>query len=260
MANKNIFFKRREAFRECSVVKKAKQQVAMPYDRNQASSSGSKNPHRKQREETHDTKLSKSLSYILRHGAEKEKITMLPDGFVKLSDLLKHNNFKNYKVEDFERVVADNDKQRFTLKKDDNGQYWVRANQGHSLKTVEQLELEKITDASAFPIVIHGTYLRSWPIIEKEGLSKMNRNHIHFATGFPEEGGVISGMRGSCQVAIYINMKKAMEDGYEFFQSANNVILCAGKGEKGILPSTYFSKVVDLTTQKILYKDSSSEQ
>lgn len=234
----------------------------MPYDRKEGSASSSKNPHRKQREETHDTKLSKSLSYILRHGAEKEKIPILPDGFVKVVDLLKHNNFKNYKIEDIERVVADNDKQRFTLKKDDDGQYWIRANQGHSLKAIEDLELEQITDSSAYPTVIHGTYLKSWSIIEKEGLSKMGRNHIHFAAGFPKEGGVISGMRSSCQIAIYVDMKKAMEDGYEFYQSANNVILCAGKGDKGILPPTYFAKVVDLTTQKILKGSSSysSEQ
>ena len=39
----------------------------------------------------------------------------------------------------------------------------------------------------------------------KEGLCRMARNHIHFAAAMPGEDGVISGMRGSCQVSIYVN-------------------------------------------------------
>ena len=34
------------------------------------------------------TRLSKSLSYVLRHGAEKESIPMRPDGFVLVNDLV----------------------------------------------------------------------------------------------------------------------------------------------------------------------------
>lgn len=34
-------------------------------------------------------------------------------------------------------------------------------------------------------------------------------------------------------------------DGYQFFQSANDVILCPGN-KQGVLPSDYFSKVIEL--------------
>jgi len=33
-------------------------------------------------------RLSKTLSYVLRHGAEKEGIRMRPDGFVLVNDLV----------------------------------------------------------------------------------------------------------------------------------------------------------------------------
>ena len=39
----------------------------------------------------------------------------------------------------------------------------------------------------------------------------MNRTHIHFAPGLPKESGVISGMRASAQVYIYIDMEKALK-------------------------------------------------
>jgi 2'-phosphotransferase len=58
---------------------------------------------------------------------------------------------------------------------------------------VEELDLLPITDPSQAPEVIHGTYRRFWPSIQKEGLSRMKRNHIHFAPGMPGKDGVISG-------------------------------------------------------------------
>ena len=87
----------------------------------------------------------------------------------------------------------------------------IRANQGHSIKTTidqEQL-LERVKD----PItnVIHGTNIKSWETIKHQGLSRMNRLHIHCAIGLPGDSGVVSGMRATSQVHIYINMRKAME-------------------------------------------------
>ena len=37
------------------------------------------------------------------------------------------------------------------------------------------------------------------------------RNHIHFAIGLADDPNVVSGMRKSCEVAIEIEMSKAME-------------------------------------------------
>lgn len=37
---------------------------------------------------SHNVRLSKQLSYILRHGANKEKISIRSDGYVKVDDLV----------------------------------------------------------------------------------------------------------------------------------------------------------------------------
>ncbi|KAI9477068.1 RNA 2'-phosphotransferase, Tpt1 [Zychaea mexicana] len=190
----------------------------------------------------HETiKLSKLLSYILRHGAAKHKLVMRPDGYIPLSDILALAKFKSYTREQIEHVVQKNDKQRFAMAEIDNV-WMIRANQGHTVKGVDQEELlERITDT--LPVVVHGTSLDSWQQIRQQGLSRMERHHIHCATGLPGESGVISGMRSTSQVYIYIDMSKAMEDGIAFFRSANNVILT--EGQDGILLTKYFSKVVD---------------
>lgn len=94
------------------------------------------------------------------------------DGFVLLCDILNHaqvrlfslrslSHFRKasrnrFTVEEVKAVVAGNDKQRFLLQ-ERGGQLYIRANQGHSL-SVPDLDLKPITDAAAYPVVVHGTY------------------------------------------------------------------------------------------------------
>lgn len=75
------------------------------------------------------------------------------------------------------------------------------------MKEVKTEELlTKITDPNLYPCVVHGTFSKFWASIKATGLSKMARNHIHFAPGLPKEEGVISGMRGSCDMIIQIDL------------------------------------------------------
>ncbi|CDO55552.1 hypothetical protein DV495_000760 [Geotrichum candidum] len=204
-----------------------------------------------------DVKLSKSLSYILRHGAVKEKVPMRADGYICLKALKSHNKFRNAKNEDIARVVRENSKQRFTLtyKPDDPSveqpeftsasvleDWFIRANQGHSLTTVE-VELTPLLKTEDFPEnVIHGTSRSAWEKIQaSNALSKMNRNHIHMAPGKLGDEGVISGMRASSDVYIYIDYEKALADGIKFFKSTNGVILSPGN-EKGEIPLEYVAR------------------
>ena len=71
----------------------------------------------------------------------------------------------------------------------------------------------------------------------------MTRNHIHFAKGLPGADGVISGIRDTCEVYIYVNVKKCLETGIPFFESTNGVLLSPGN-DKGLIPLSMFDKVV----------------
>ncbi|CAH1261564.1 TRPT1 [Branchiostoma lanceolatum] len=164
-------------------------------------------------------------------------------GFLYVDEILRHQQFKRYTKEDVRQVVADNDKKRFALQEEEEtGRLQIRANQGHTLE-VEELELTPISDPAEAPTVVHGTYLNCWDKIRTQGLSRMKRNHIHFAPGEPGEDGVISGMRKTCQVLVFIDIAAAMRDGLQFYRSANNVILCPGDREGLILPK-YFQQAL----------------
>ncbi|XP_078145221.1 tRNA 2'-phosphotransferase 1 isoform X2 [Centroberyx gerrardi] len=194
------------------------------------------------------------MSYALRHGANQMALQMSADGFLFVEDLLAHPQFRSYSLEDVERVVATNDKRRFKLRPHpEDGRLQIRANQGHSVQ-VTDLELKPVLAGSpGCPgEAVHGSYLRSWSSIQQQGLSRMKRTHIHLAAGLPGEDGVISGMRRDCDLAIFIDVPKALADGIEFFWSENGVLLTPGDAEGKLLPR-YFSRALRLRpTRSIL--------
>ena len=178
--------------------------------------------------------VSKKLSYHLRHGLAK--LPFKPDsaGFVKIDDLLKLNDFKGVTKEDILNEVETNDKKRFGL--DESGEK-IRANQGHSLESGSLIDVNKLLKKITEPLsyCVHGTTQESYfNHIQSNGLKRMNRTHIHFAI----KPTAISGFRKSSEVLIHIDMKKAMDDGIEFYLSENDVILCEGP-----IDEKYFSKV-----------------
>ncbi|XP_044536333.1 tRNA 2'-phosphotransferase 1 isoform X2 [Gracilinanus agilis] len=193
-----------------------------------------------------DVRLSKALSYALRHGAVKMGLPMGSDGFVPLDALLQLPQFRGFSEEDVCRVVETNEKQRFALRPGAPGACaCIRANQGHSLQLAD-LELTPLrTPQDLPPVLVHGTYWRHWPSIRQEGLSRCGRTHIHLSPGLPGEPHVLSGMRQNCEVAVFIDGPSALAEGILFFRSANGVILTPGDA-RGFLPPKYFKEALQL--------------
>jgi 2'-phosphotransferase len=197
-----------------------------------------------------DVRSSKFLSYLLRHGAAEHRLHVSRDGFVKLSDILNLPQSKTLKLDAarVQSIVEKNDKKRFELMTDGNGDMFIRACQGHSMKQLDDSALmTAIIDPKLYPIVVHGTSEEAYKKIKTEGLKVMNRNHVHFAIGYPENREVVSGMRRNCQIFIEIDMEKAMSDGIKFFLSTNKVVLSAGND--GVIEPKYFKTVRDKNRQ-----------
>jgi len=180
---------------------------------------------------------------------------MRPDGYIKVDDILRRPKLRGLDFPTLEKLVKDNEKQRFQLFFEPTapgpasaspdisagGIWWIRANQGHTLK-VEDLDLTEVVDASQLPVAVHGTTKKAWESISRQGLSKMARNHVHLATGRPGDPGVKSGMRASSDILIFIDVPKAVRDGFKFFISANGVVLTEGNKD-GFIPPQYFKSV-----------------
>ena len=194
-------------------------------------------------ESKRDINISKLLSKILRHQAAHEGLKIDSKGFVRIEELLGNNKFKSFRTnkDDLIRVCDNNNKKRFEISED--GQF-IRAVQGHSLKTInsneiyEQLTLNnlhivpnfnKISSEKEY-FIIHGTSVKNYnTIIETGYLKKMNRTHIHFTfENNIQEDKVISGFRNSSKILIYINLIDLLNDPNfknKVFLSKNKVIL-----------------------------------
>ncbi|KAI5391682.1 hypothetical protein KIW84_076474 [Lathyrus oleraceus] len=192
--------------------------------------------------------LGRLLTRILRHMASELKLNMRSDGYVNVNDLLKLNlktlaniPLRSHTVDDIREAVRKDNKQRFSLL-EENGELLIRANQGHTTTAVETESLLKpILSAEEFPVCVHGTYRRNLDSILSSGLKRMKRLHVHFSRGLPTDGEVISGMRRDVNVLIFLDVRKALEEGIKLYISDNKVILT--EGFEGVVPSKYFQKI-----------------
>lgn len=209
---------------------------------------------RSRRDDDPKVRLSKKLSAILRHRIAENGLgaVLRPDGFVPLAALLATPGFQGVDPQQVREIVASNDKQRFSLIEED-GIAFIRANQGHTAAGIDSDQLlQKLDEGGAAALggghgqAVHGTSYSSWPsIVASGGLHRMARHHIHLAEGMPGEAGVISGMRRSAEVFVWVNVRRAMAAGVPFYRSANGVILTPGRGGDELLPIDAFARVVD---------------
>lgn len=165
-----------------------------------------------------DKRISKRMSYVLRHRPDVFDLTMDEQGWVLTSDLLKGFEDSNslLTLEELQEIVEFNPKKRFELN-DDGLQ--IRARQGHSV----DVDLGYLP---AIPpdVLYHGTPARNQEIIEVGGLLKMKRHHVHLSPDI--QTATTLGTRGSKHCVIFEIQASEMSDaGYVFYQTLNEVWL-----------------------------------
>jgi len=162
-------------------------------------------------------RLSKRLSFVLRHRPDSVGLTLGPAGWVDVDELLAalaRNGLRLTRSE-LETVVAGNDKQRFAF--DDSGTR-IRASQGHSVPVV--LGYRTATPPA---VLFHGTVERFLPAILEEGLRPGNRHAVHLSPDVATAT-TVGGRRGR-PVVLRVDAAAMAADGYFFTLSANGVWL-----------------------------------
>ena len=158
-------------------------------------------------------KVSKYLSYLLRHEPESIGLVLNDNGWVSVEDLLSRTEISQQLLEE---VVFTNDKQRFAFSADGK---MIRANQGHSVKGV-QLALESQAPPD---ILYHGTAAKFIDSIREKGLQKMERHHVHLSATIETATNV--GSRHGKPVVLVVNAAQMYGDGIGFYLSNNGVWL-----------------------------------
>ena len=209
-----------------------------------------KKPEKPELTRKQQKRYSMMLSKILRHTAHNHNLKIDSEGYILVSSLLKVQKLKSLSIPALKKIVETNSKKRFQLKTEKSLLY-IRAVQGHSIKNLnhnKMLELLKKENPILKKTIVHGTFLKFWPMIEKGGLKTMSRNHVHMAVGYPGDEGVISGMRAVCDVFVEIDVELAMRNGIEFFVSRNGVVLSSGV--RNCISPAFFKRVFKVENGK----------
>ncbi len=159
---------------------------------------------------------SKTLSWLLRHGAREAGVSMDAAGWVPVGEVLRYLRMSR---SDLEEVVQTNSKNRLELVGER-----VRACQGHSTQnmpiTVEALEASwrlYEEDGSLF----HGTTVEAIEPISKEGLVPQKRTHVHLAPSLDSK----VGKRSATPVVLEVSCTRLRAAGEKIYEAQNGVVL-----------------------------------
>lgn len=161
------------------------------------------------------TRISKFLARHLRHTPERIGLTLDPQGWVDVEELLRASAAHGMPLSraELEQVVTENDKQRFAL---DGGR--IRANQGHSVAV--DLGLPTAVPPN---VLYHGTVARFLAAIRREGLRRRARQHVHLSPDRQTAERV--GARRGRPVVLVVDAAAMHRAGHAFRVSANGVWL-----------------------------------
>ena len=162
-------------------------------------------------------RISKSLSYVLRHRPDTVGLELEAGGWIAVETLIAsfERAGKTLSAEILKEVVSQNDKQRFEFSNDG---LQIRARQGHSVEV--ELGYEPATPPS---VLYHGTATRNLDSIFEHGLLKGRRHHVHLSTN--KQTMIQVAMRHGKPVLLAVQAGHMQADGHEFFVTGNQVWL-----------------------------------
>jgi len=170
-------------------------------------------------------KISKFLSFVLRHKPEAIGLSLDAEGWADVDELI-HKADVPISHALLYKVVSENDKKRFVLSGDKK---LIRANQGHSIEVDLGLK-----PAEPPKILYHGTATRFLDSIYLSGLLPQNRQYVHLSPDF--ETATKVGERHGKSVVLIISALAMHQEDHQFFQAHNGVWLIKAVPENFISP------------------------
>lgn len=156
------------------------------------------------------TKLSKEVSYALRHAPWEYELEMDEEGWVLVKQLLEalgcSSEWNSITKHDLINMIAASKKKRHEIVGDK-----IRAYYGHSLPI-------KIIKKEMKPpqVLYHGTANRFLASIEEKGLLPQARNYVHLSQDI-ETAILVGRRRDKNPIILIIDAQQAYADGVKFY-------------------------------------------
>jgi len=175
-----------------------------------------------------DIKLSKFLSFVLRHDPEAIRLALDSQGWAGIDELIAKANAAGTKFDrdDLLRVVAESDKKRFSLSPDRDR---IRAAQGHSVSVELGLAAREPPQ-----LLYHGTAVRFVESIRSGGLKPQSRQQVHLSVD--EKTAERVGQRHGKPHIFRIDAAAMHARGFKFYRADNGVWLTDKVPPEFLLP------------------------
>jgi RNA:NAD 2''-phosphotransferase len=163
-------------------------------------------------------KLSKELSYALRHAPWEYELELDTNGWVDIQQLIdsfkEDKNWANICIEDITKATNSSDKKRHEIS---NGK--IRALYGHSIP-------QKIVKVAEEPpeILYHGTARRFIDSIMSNGLLPKGRQYVHLSSE-TDTANLVGKRRDENPVLLKIAAKLAWDEGVKFYHANDSIWL-----------------------------------
>ncbi len=163
------------------------------------------------------TKISKLISYWLRHKPEDGNIILDEFGWANIDDILAALKAKNLESTQSNLIALSSsfDKIRWKI---DEVNHRIKATHGHSISILQEAE------AQTPPLTLyHGTATKFLESILNGGLKSKQRQYVHLSETIDMAEEV--GSRHGKSFIIEIDTKKLLDDGWNFYKTEQNVWL-----------------------------------
>ena len=157
-------------------------------------------------------RVSKFLSFILRHSPQDFELRLDRHGFSEFQQVLEimKKRFPGLEEEDLRFIVDSDSKRRFQIE----GQR-IRARYGHSV------DVDPLEECPGVPeFLFHGTSPKSLDSIIKRGLKPGGRSFVHLSVNV-EEALKVGGRKNKNPVVLKIKARKASQEGQIFWKEEN---------------------------------------
>jgi putative RNA 2'-phosphotransferase len=153
-------------------------------------------------------RLSKFMSYILRHDPQKFGLEPDSHGFVGVRDLLTvlGDRYGVVDASDLERAVRDCPKRRFEIRGEK-----IRARYGHSIDVTLD-----IPPCQPPELLFHGTSPAMKDSILEEGIKPMRRKYVHLSKT-TKEAFQLGHRKSKNPIVFTVEAREAHEEGIRFY-------------------------------------------
>lgn len=164
-------------------------------------------------------KLSKTLSFVLRHNPASHGVIIDKEGWVDINQLIfqvrqRNPQFMAAHIGHIKKIIKSSDKQRFELRGNK-----IRAYYGHSASQA----VEKRPGVPP-PILYQGTTPEAKDKILLEGIKPMSRQFVHLSTS-RDTARKVALRRTRTPVLFMVNAKEAYLNGTKFYLGNEDIWL-----------------------------------